>query len=298
MCLAFCACPNLHHSDVEMLDIKREDSPEIFNIASFPPPDIPIQQEMPEACTLEFDIPIHKESTTPPPLFFDNEQLGVAVLEKAPLPVAQIYEESSTPPCLSFDDGPPSITTHKCLADEVGLENDGDVVLDEIEKDVEEIWEDKIKEVMQPKSEIRSWGELREQIKTDLKKKHVHLPLSQINQLMILRNFANLRQGFGCIEASREIAHQWHEKEGSNIHFAWQIRALACHYQVFEQLLTERRGGRKSAKSLLKDEGGSSCRESLAHRTKGQIDNTAEFLTHPQQHHFAIFGCFHTETMV
>lgn len=122
----------------------------------------------------------------PPPLFFDDERLGVAVLEKASSPVAQICEESSTPPCLSFDDGPPSITAHKRSADEAGLENDGDVVSDEIEKDVEEIWEDEIEEVMQPKSEIRSWGELREQIKTDLKKKHVHLPLSQINQLMIL----------------------------------------------------------------------------------------------------------------
>jgi len=67
-----------------MLDVKREDSPEIFNLASFPPPDIPIRQETPETCTLEFDYPIREESTTPAPLFFDDEQSGVAVLEKTP----------------------------------------------------------------------------------------------------------------------------------------------------------------------------------------------------------------------
>jgi len=240
-------------SDIEMLDIKRGDSPEIFNLASFPPPDIPIWQETPETCTLEFDFPIRKESTTPAPLFFDDEQSGVAVLEKTPPAVVQIHEESITPPCLSFDDEPPSIAARKHLADEAGLEDDGDVGL---EKDAEEMWEDEIEDMMQPRSEIRSWGELREQIKMDLNKKHSHLPLSQINQLMIIQNFANLRlKGFGRIEASHEIAHQWHEKEGSNVHFAQQIWALERHYQVFEQLLIERRGGAKSAKSLLKDEG-------------------------------------------
>ncbi|KIK05029.1 hypothetical protein K443DRAFT_4210 [Laccaria amethystina LaAM-08-1] len=173
-------------SDIEMLDIKREDSLEIFNIASFSPPDIPIRQENPGACALEFDIPIYEESTMLPPLFFDDKQLGAAVLEKAPPPIAQIHKESATPPRLSFNDRPPSITAHKCSAEEVGLENDGDVGLDEMEKDVEEIWENEIDKVMQPKSEICGWGDLREQIKTDLKKKHMHLPLSQINQLMIL----------------------------------------------------------------------------------------------------------------
>ncbi|KIK02078.1 hypothetical protein K443DRAFT_539523 [Laccaria amethystina LaAM-08-1] len=183
-------------SDIEMLDVKRENSPEIFNIASFPPPDIPIRQETPEAYALEFDVPIREESTTPPPLFFDDEQLGLTVLEKTPA-IVQIREESITPP---------PITACKRSADEAGLEDGGDVGS---EKDVEEMLEDEIEDVMQPRSEIRSWGDLREQIKTDLKKKHAHLPLSQINQLMILRNFTNLRmKGFGRIEASREIARQ------------------------------------------------------------------------------------------
>jgi hypothetical protein len=75
------------------------------------------------------------------------------------------------------------------------------------------------------------------------------LPMKDINQLMILRNFATLQlKGQGWVAASREIAAQWHEKlGGSSEHFA-------CHYQVFEQLPVESRGGSKNATSLLKDE--------------------------------------------
>ena len=72
---------------------------------------------------------------------------------------------------------------------------------------------------------------------------------------MILRNFANLRlKGYGQIEASFEIAQQWHEQDSSNSHFAWRVRALAHHYQIFEQLPKEHRGGYKNARLLLKDE--------------------------------------------
>jgi hypothetical protein len=118
-----------------------------------------------------------------------------------------------------------------------------------------EAWEEELDETLTPNAEIRDWEALRTQIKADLKKKHKSLPLSQINQLMILRNFANLRlKGYGRIEASFEIARQWHEKDGSNTHFARRIRALARHYQIFEQLPKERRGGYKNARSLLKDE--------------------------------------------
>ncbi len=41
-------------------------------------------------------------------------------------------------------------------------------------------------------SEIRPWDELRDQLKADLKLKLKTLPLSKINQFMILINFANL----------------------------------------------------------------------------------------------------------
>jgi hypothetical protein len=55
------------------------------------------------------------------------------------------------------------------------------------------------------------------------------LALSQINQLMILRNFANLQiKGWACIPASLELALTWHEGEGApSVHFACCICALA-----------------------------------------------------------------------
>lgn len=56
------------------------------------------------------------------------------------------------------------------------------------------------------------------------------------------------------MEASFEIAEQWDEGNGSQMHFARRIRVLTCHYQVFEQLPVEKRGGSKNATSLLKDE--------------------------------------------
>jgi hypothetical protein len=54
------------------------------------------------------------------------------------------------------------------------------------------------------------------------------------------------------MSASKEILCQWHEKEG--VHFACRIQALVHHYQAFEQLPVECRGGKKNAQSLLKDE--------------------------------------------
>ena len=79
-----------------------------------------------------------------------------------------------------------------------------------------------------------------------------HAALTQINQLIILRNFATLRiKGLGRMAASEQIAQQWHE--GRGIHFARQIRALAHHYQRFEQLPPEKRGG-DGGHSLLNDE--------------------------------------------
>lgn len=103
--------------------------------------------------------------------------------------------------------------------------------------------------------EIRPWDVLCEQIKDDLKKgsKRKKLSLSQTNQLLILRNFATLRlKGFSITNASIEIARQWHEGEG--VHFAKQVRKLARHYQIFEQLPKERRGGLRVSSSLLSDE--------------------------------------------
>src|ERR1700678_2159850 len=111
-----------------------------------------------------------------------------------------------------------------------------------------EAWEEELDETLTLNAEIQDWAALQTQIKADSKKKHKSMPLSQINQLMILRNFATLHlKGYRRIEASFEIARQWHEKDGSNIHFSQRIHALACHYQIFKQLPKEHRGGYKNA---------------------------------------------------
>ena len=126
-----------------------------------------------------------------------------------------------------------------------------------------------------PNAEIRDWVALRSRmmIKVDLKTKHKSLPLLQINQLMILRNFANLRlKGFDRIPASFEIARQWNKEDSSNSHFARRIRMLARHYQIFEQLPKERRGGYSNSHSLLKDENvKTASRTWLTEQTIGSI---------------------------
>jgi hypothetical protein len=103
------------------------------------------------------------------------------------------------------------------------------------------------------REEIRRWEELREQIKSDLEEAHRrHETLTHMNKLLILRNFATLRiKDTGRIAASKEIARQWHE--GTGVHFTRQIRFLARHYQLFEQVTEEKRGT-GGGRSLLKDE--------------------------------------------
>ena len=125
--------------------------------------------------------------------------------------------------------------------EESGEEDDGDD------------YEDELVENMQGAAEIRDWATLRTKIKAELKKNSKALPLSRINQLLILSNFATLRlKGSSRITASLEIAKQWHAGKGT--WFARRIRALARHYQIFEKLPIEKRGGSANACSWLHDE--------------------------------------------
>jgi hypothetical protein len=191
------------------------------------------------------NVPIWMESVTPPPLFFDDEMRSHQSLS----PEIQIRQESVTPPPLNFNDEVPPAS---CL----GKRKEREAEIADAERDDEE-WEAELDESLAPgTADIRDWLTLRAQIKADLKKRAKSLPLSQINQLMILRNFATLRlKGLGRIVASKEIARQWHDKlEGSSDHFARRIRALARHYQFFEQLPKECRGGFKNSQSILKNE--------------------------------------------
>ncbi|KAJ3984293.1 hypothetical protein F5890DRAFT_1474698 [Lentinula detonsa] len=86
---------------------------------------------------------------------------------------------------------------------------------------------------------------------TQAKKKY--LPLLKIKQLLILQNFATLQlKNSRRIHANQEIALQWHEKDG--VHFARRVHQLVRHYQVFRQLLDEKRGGMCTSRTLLSDE--------------------------------------------
>lgn len=212
----------------------------------------------------EDDVPIRIESVTPPPLLFDDE------IQSRSLNQVRIRQESVTPPPLNFDYEVPSAHLGKRKEREDEPAKEGD-----LEEDSEEDWEAELDESLNPgTAEIRDWLTLRAQIKDDLKKRAKSLSLSQINQLLIVRNFATLRlKGLGRIAASKEIARQWHEKlEGSSDHFARRIRALARHYQIFEQLPKERRGGFKNSRSILKNEAvRNSARAWLFQQEKGKV---------------------------
>jgi len=103
------------------------------------------------------------------------------------------------------------------------------------------------------KEDIHPWEELQEQLKSDWVEGHKkHETPTRLNKLTILRNFTTLCiKGVRRIAVSEEIAWQWHE--GMGRHFARQIRFLARHYQLFEQLPDENRGG-AGGRSMLKDE--------------------------------------------
>ncbi|KAI6140787.1 hypothetical protein BKA82DRAFT_36334 [Pisolithus tinctorius] len=95
---------------------------------------------------------------------------------------------------------------------ETGMEGMGDLDSNLITEDSSmsemenEAWEDELMMTFMSHDTIHDWSVLREQIQQDLKK-HKHLALSQINQLMILSHFATLRiRGVSRIAASLEIA--------------------------------------------------------------------------------------------
>ena len=174
---------------------------------------------------------------------------------------AIIHQETTTPPPLTFNNEPQWLRRRKQLqADEESGQSKGDPEGDSgvgYEED-EEPWEEELQERTQAKGEIRGWKALRDQLKKDLEAKYKTrtLPLSKVHQLMILHLFANLMvKGYKNIPVSLEIVNQWHEAQEPSPHFARRIRALARHYEIFEQLPIEHRGGSKNARSLLKDEG-------------------------------------------
>jgi hypothetical protein len=130
------------------------------------------------------------------------------------------------------------------------------------------------------RDEVRGWEELREQIKEDLVEAYKgNKTRTRANQLTILRNFATLRiKGLGRIDASNELARQWHE--GTGVHFARRIRFLARHYQLFEQLPIEKRGGDRG-QSLLSN-------ERIQMATRAYLSNLAVGEVTPRRFHNAL----------
>jgi hypothetical protein len=135
-----------------------------------------------------------------------------------------------------------------------GSDGDGDIVDSDREEDhggnISEMEENDMDEFMdvsgsepKVKVDIRSWEELQEQLKSDLREGHKkHEAPTHLNKLTIIQNFATLHiKGVKCMAVSEEIARQFHEGVGG--HFARQIHVLTRHYQLFEQLPEERRGG-------------------------------------------------------
>jgi len=91
-----------------------------------------------------------------------------------------------------------------------------------------------------------------------------------MNQLSIVRNFATLRiKGMRRMAASKVVAWQWHN--GTGIHFACWIWFLACHYQLFEQLPTERQGGDRGHSLLNKEDIQVAARAHLSSLPTGDV---------------------------
>ncbi|KAJ3507789.1 hypothetical protein NMY22_g16822 [Coprinellus aureogranulatus] len=241
-------------------DVKEEESEIIltghYDRFASPLPDVSIRHE-----STERFISVKEEQTSDITLtgHYDRHPsplANISIREESTEPSLEprIRQESLTPPPLDFDSSDSSDAPDEApgALQPAGGEGDGEASTDEMEP-----WEDELQEALTANIEVRGWDILRDEIKKTLTKKHRKLTLVQINQLIILRNFATLRlKGLGRMQASRHIALEWNDDlHGSGEGFAQRVRALARHYQVYERLPDEKRGGYSNARSLLKDEG-------------------------------------------
>ncbi|KAJ3978339.1 hypothetical protein F5890DRAFT_1602365 [Lentinula detonsa] len=193
------------------------------------------------------------------PLFRDTMQL--------PLGAHQSQEEAELSE-LEFDD---IVLVHeKSIEEEISSappmemnEEDGEFLEDEMDENL-----------AKPISEIKPWDKLWAQLKAEIKGHSKTLPVSKLNRLLILVNFANLRlKGESRMKASESIAKAWHDNRGR--WFARRVRDLARYYQTFEHLPEERRGGTKMNKSWLH-------REDVRSRTLEYLNNLPTGKVTPQ----------------
>ncbi len=143
-------------------------------------------------------------------------------------------------------------TTHIEPGLDTGVQ-DAEPKLEDNDEEVED-WEAELEEHAEgPIGHIQDWADLRADVMKQLNNESKILPLSKLNQLMIISCFATLRlKGYSRTQSSIEVARQWHEGGGN--WFARRVRALARHYQVFKRLPVERRGGAGNTRSWLHDE--------------------------------------------
>lgn len=134
-----------------------------------------------------------------------------------------------------------------------------------------EAWEEELDLAFSlPAARVKPWEELRAKIKDELKKRHKLYSITNVNKFMILTNFTTLRiKGVSRIQASLKVARQWRDSEG--VWFARRIRALARHYQTFERLPVDHRGGHKNALSHFDEAVQRRAREYLADLPTGKV---------------------------
>jgi hypothetical protein len=71
--------------------------------------------------------------------------------------------------------------------------------------------------------------------------------------LQLIQNFSTLQiKGFKKISASIHLAQSHHD--GDSVYFVRHVRALARHYQIYEQLPIKRCGGKRKGACYLDDE--------------------------------------------
>ena len=152
-------------------------------------------------------VPQHPQTSNPlptvsaaPTVADDKTTESILSLSPPPLPAKELGESPSiTNPCNDTQGS-------------LGHGSDDGLILNagRLVDNAEDAWEDVLEEQERGGVEIRRWDELQEQVKDDLVKgAKTSLPLSHVNQLMLIQSFTTLHlKGLGCVEASLEIARQ------------------------------------------------------------------------------------------
>ncbi|KAF8510328.1 hypothetical protein JB92DRAFT_3119111 [Gautieria morchelliformis] len=116
----------------------------------------------------------------------------------------------------------PMITNDVEMQNDTEADDDGDGAVETNDGEVQmndedaEYWEAELDDAVQDETAaVKDWATLRSEVKTHMKKHSKIMPLSHLDQYMILGNFATLRiRGVTRIKASQEITRQWHDGEG------------------------------------------------------------------------------------